>query len=425
MDLFKALATGDGYEREAARVRLTAGGRAAVRPLLDELLNVNSPVKTWEMERLLVKWIPEHAYDEVLTALAAAPDEESRRRLSRVFTSFGTVDRYIAALSHPAASVRRSAAYGIQSACSVAFGREPNPDVDYDVLIAALIPLLADPDPGVAQRVMWVLTMLGPGVLEPMRRIREQGPGRLRASALSVLAALGGEEALSAADRAAVDRLIRIKLLDDQARSLDVCFTSWIAVPGGDQRGIAELLGLYEARPATFELGQEIGAHDSHDGAEYGRVYVTPEVDGWTLVLGPWCSPTDEERADEVLRLVTELSIRYGRAHAYYFGDQGGGSGWLIAENGTAVRRCSGTWEDEDSEYELGEPLPEERAAFEESGEEEWTDFAPYLAPELAAKLGVSPFDLGPHTTVRGAGFVALTPYAREHGRPSTGAYAI
>jgi HEAT repeat protein len=409
-----------------------------VRLLIAELSDTASPVPPWEIQTVLSKRIGPAAYDEVLAALAAAPDEESRRRLSGAFSRFGTVDRYLEALSHPSASVRQSAAFGIQSACSVAYGREPNPDVDYDRVIDALIPLLADPDPEVAQRVMWVLTMLGPGVVEPLSRIRAHGPGQLRARALSVLAAVGGEEALSAADRAAVARLIRVKLPHDQARPLDACFTSWIAVPGGDQQGIVDVLELFDARPATFALGLSVGAHDSHDGAEYGRVYVTPEVDGWTLVLGPWCNPVDPERAEDVLRVVTELSRRYGPAQAYYFGEQGGGSGWLVAADGGVVRRCRGSWDEDDARYTLGPPLPEERAACVEEGvtpvgdepadgdeNEERADFAPYLAPELARRLGVSPFDLGPDTTVRGAGLVALTPYAREHGKPSSGAYAI
>ncbi|MFF5089434.1 HEAT repeat domain-containing protein [Streptomyces niveus] len=433
MDAIKALADPD--LREAARERLAARGKEAVGPLLDELLDETSPVPRWDIEFVLTKRIGPTAFDEVQAALAAATDEQSRRRVSSVFVSFRAVDRYVEALSHPSAEVRNSAACGVQNTCSVAFGREPNPDVDYALVIDALIPLLADPDPHVAQRAEWVLTMLGPGVEERMRDIRVQGPGNLRAQALTVLAAVGGEEALSAADRAAVERLIRIKGRDEPAQSLDTCSTSWIAVPTGDQQGVVELLGLYEARPATFALGLSVGGHDSHDGAEYGRVYVTPEVDGWTLVLGPWCNPVDPDRAEDVLRVVSELSRRYGRAQAYYFGEQGGGSGWLVAEGGTVVRRFGSYWDDDGARFTVGDPLPEERAACIEEGvvpvgdpgadEDEWTDLAAYLAPTLAGQLGVSPMDLGPHTTVRGVGAVALTPYAREHGRPCTGAYAI
>ncbi|MDX3383512.1 hypothetical protein PV682_18865 [Streptomyces niveiscabiei] len=87
--------------------------------------------------------------------------------------------------------------------------------------------------------------MLGPEVLAPLRRVRRDGPGELRADALSVLAAVGGEEALSDRDRAAVERLVRVKLPDDHPIPLDVCFNAWMAVPGGDRDGVAEVLGLW------------------------------------------------------------------------------------------------------------------------------------------------------------------------------------
>nr|WP_237499911.1 hypothetical protein [Streptomyces sp. SID8379] len=405
-------------------------GGTVVPRLLAELVDEESSVPHDAIRFVLTRSIGAAAYDPVVAALAGATRERARRRLGRTLSAMRDVDRHVGALSHPSAEVRRCAAFGIQSTCSVAYGREPRPDVDYGLLAEALIPLLGDPDPEVAQRAEWALSLLGPAVEEPLRRVRAEGPGRLRAAALSVLAAIGGEEALSDADRAAVDRLIRIKLPGDRARPLDTCFTSWIAVPGGDQQGVAELLGLYDARPVTFALGHSVGQHDSDDGAEYGRVHVTAEVDGWTLVLGPWCNPVDTERAEDVLRLVTELSRRYGRAQAYCFGEHGGGSGWLVAERGAAVRRLSASGRDGDARFTLGERLPEELAAGADEGAdpddaEEWADFATYLAPPLARKLGVSPFDLGPRTEVRGAGIVALTPYAREHGRPRTGAYLV
>ncbi|MFI6083195.1 HEAT repeat domain-containing protein [Streptomyces sp. NPDC051217] len=433
MDAIKALA--DPGLREAARESLAARGLAAVRPLLDELLDATSVVGRREIEFVLTKRIGPAAFDEVLAALAATEDEESRHRLGGVFTSFRAVDRYVEALSHPSAEVRCCAIFGIRSVCSVAGGAEPEPGVDYGLVIDALIPLLADPDAEVAHWAERVLKVLGPGVVEPLRRVRGHGPGRLRSRALTILASVGGEEALSPADRAAVDRLIRIKLSDDEAQPLDVGSTSWIGVPTGDQRGVIELLGLFDARPATFALGLSVGMHDSHDGVEHGRVYVTPEVDGWTLILGPWCDPGDPERAEDVLRVVTELSRRYGRAQAYHSVEEDGGSAWLVVENGNVVRRFRASWEDDDAQFTLGEPLPEERAACVEEGiipvgdagadDEEWTDLAAYLSPRLAEQLGVSPMDLGPHTTVRGVGRVTLTPYAREHGRPNTGAYAI
>jgi hypothetical protein len=131
-----------------------------------------------------------------------------------------------------------------------------------------------------------------------------------------------------------VARLIRIKAIDEHGVPLEGCSTSWIAVPGGDQAGIAEVLGLSGEQLATFSLGHSVVLHDSNDWPDPRRVYLTPEVEGWTLVVGPWCDPVDPERANEVLDAVTELSRRFGRAQAYYFGEHGGGSGWALAEKG-------------------------------------------------------------------------------------------
>jgi hypothetical protein len=209
-----------------------------------------------------------------------------------------------------------------------------------------------------------------------------------------VLTSVGGEEALSERDRSAVARLIRIKAIDDRGVPLEGCSTSWIAVPGGDQAGIAEVLGLSGERLATFSLGHSVVLHDSNDWPDPRRVYLTPEVEGWTLVVGPWCDPVDPERADELLDAVTELSRRFGRAQAYYFGEHGGGSGWALAEKGVAVRRVDASARGKGQIPEPGERLPEELALHAEwtadDEDAEWEDTTPYLAPDLALRLGTT-----------------------------------
>ncbi|MFD0527150.1 hypothetical protein ACFQ1I_07580 [Kitasatospora arboriphila] len=106
-----------------------------------------------------------------------------------------------------------------------------------------------------------------------------------------------------------------------------------------------QVLGLTGPRPVTFELGTAIvdadahGCGDDEPGSPVGRVFVTPELDGWTLVAGAWCDPCDPELGEQVRGQVVELSARYGRAQAYYFGAQNDGSAWLVAENGSVVRR--------------------------------------------------------------------------------------
>ncbi|MGW1427879.1 hypothetical protein ACWD6K_04570 [Streptomyces sp. NPDC002431] len=216
---------------------------------------------------------------------------------------------------------------------------------------------------------------------------------------------------------------------DDHPRPLSTCWLFWIAVPTGDQGGVMASLGLTRPVPVTFAEAEAVIDEDGHGGAEenpdgMARVYVSPEIDGWTLVIGPWCDPCDSDRSDEVLRLCVDLSSRYGVAQAYYFGIQGDGSAWLIAEDGVVVRRYCETGEVDDGLFTLGQPLVQEQAERERMGlpaacaesarnddaEEEWKWRAFDMAPEIASALGVSPLALTAAMRVRGVGVLAETP---------------
>ncbi|MGW6858309.1 HEAT repeat domain-containing protein [Streptomyces xanthophaeus] len=411
-------------------------GEAVVRELVDDA----SPLGWREALPVLRRCGPT-AFDHLARGLMDAPTEAGRERVGFAFTRLGAecLDRYTGALSHPSPFVRRQAVLGIQHCGAAGLPA-----------LHALPPLLGDTDREVAQQVQDTLTVLGGQstqtlvpLLRLLQRIRRDGPGRQRARALPVLAALGGEGALSAEDVAAVERLVRVKLLDDRPTALWSCWNHWIAVPSGDQDGIIAVLGLADPRPATFALGHDIVDGDGHEAEPGGvecftRVFVTPELDGWTFVLGAWCDPCGGERSADVLRLCTLLSERYGRAQAYYFGAQGDGSAWLVAERGTVTRRYCETGEGEDALLTLGGPLPFERArraeldlppvwdaaTEDEEDADAWRWAASDLAPEIAQALGASPLAIGPATVARGTGVIALTPYGIRHGVPH-GAYRI
>ncbi|MBO1413092.1 hypothetical protein J0670_00560 [Streptomyces sp. FH025] len=98
----------------------------------------------------------------------------------------------------------------------------------------------------------------------------------------------------------------------------------------------------------TFAEAEAVIDEDGHGEAEddpdgLAQVYVSPEIEGWTLVIGPWCDPCSSDRSDEVLRLCIGVSSRYGVAQVYYFGTQNDGSAWLIAEHGGAMLRTCGS----------------------------------------------------------------------------------
>lgn len=429
--LIRDLGRSDRYE--AAADALVTFGADGVEQLVREVMDAESPVD-WRPITAVLGRIGEAGFDGLLQGLLSASTEESRKRVGFAFSRLGVavLDRYTSALAHPAPLVRRQAIRGIEH-CGGA-GQSA----------AVLLPLLGDPDQQVARQAQGTLIRTGEHVLPLLRHVRERGPGRQRARALTVLAELGGESALSRADMAAIERLIRIKLRDDRPEPLWACWNYWMAVPSGDQAGIIRILGLTAARPVTFALGNDIVDADGHgcdtdDHTGYERVFVTPELDGWTLVLGPWCDPHGLERREAVLSLCIDLSARYGRAQAYYYGGQGDGSAWLVAEHGTVIRRYGETGEAEDESLTLGEPLPYERARRTELGlhpdwdpaqesegdEDEWRCTAHDLAPDIARSLGApSPLDITADTPSRGTGVIALTPYGVVHGVPA-GAYRI
>lgn len=168
------------------------------------------------------------------------------------------------------------------------------------------------------------------------------------------------------------------------------------------------------------------------------RVFVTPELDGWTLVLGCWYARWgDESSYGQANR---ELSARFGNTQAYWYDAQTSESAWSVCLDGEVVR-----WFDpEDASAGVGEPLPieqgrrlpGERPGIPEAELAPWDHRAPDASRQLrqiyerngvpepcdaltvAGAMSLSPRDLGPRTTIRGHGLLALTVHGRQHGTP-------
>lgn len=232
-----------------------------------------------------------------------------------------------------------------------------------DALVTDLELLVSMPWGADRNSVLWRLPKHGPHTVDALRRIRRGGPRRLRQAALEALVYLGGEAALDDTDLAAIERLIRVKQRHERPVGIDACWNSWFCVSTGDQHGVMALLGLTAPRPATWELADSVIIGTTH-GDDAGFVFVTPEVNGWTAVIGPWCDPDDDDRHEEVRALVERLSAVYGEAHAFTWGNYDEGSAWLIARSGRTVRRYS----ERSAAIALGEPLPIEREHLDRLG---------------------------------------------------------
>lgn len=245
-----------------------------------------------------------------------------------------------------------------------------------------LVTLLADPDPEVVRAVVRALVAFGPEVVPLLREVRRSSVPARR-GALVALAEFGWD-LLDPVDRRALARLVAVKLA---AEVPEPCRpdAEWFAVRTSDRQAVLDALGLSDPVPITMRAG--LAPHDSyrlwsrageHDRRQCDQVFVTPVLDGWTLVFGvpvsddeltehraePADTEYDEEAEEEFdhdarQRRCVELSRRLG-APVYWYGVDTGDdwTAWCLADGGTLVRYYYHDFHV--GEVEVGEPLPAE-----------------------------------------------------------------
>lgn len=266
-----------------------------------------------------------------------------------------------------------------------------------------------------AQRV---LERLGEQAIAPLQRIRRHGPGRLRRAALRALADLGGGDLLDGKDIQAVERLVSVKLAEEEEADLPV--GRWLAVPHAKAEEIVEALDLHDPRPVTVAMGVAASVR-SQNSVEYRdaegatatgyRVFITPEFDGWRLVYG------DDFINDRWADAVQRLSARCREAHFYLVDDFDGAKIWWVAENGHD-RRGYRTYGDPQW---IGEPMPFEVSLMSDDPDDLFDDAEDYSEgvtdPEnVASWISIPPTTTG--TAERsGHGYLAVTDPQVGHGR--------
>ncbi|WP_396454989.1 HEAT repeat domain-containing protein [Actinomadura sp.] len=429
--LVKRLA-GPGHR--AASDALVALGARAVRPVLDVLCDEDSPVD-WATSATVLRRIGRPALDPLIEAMATAPTAEVARRCGWAHSGLeiDDISAFVPGLRHPSPRVRANSAYTLQLKGETALPHAPD-----------LIALLNDPDPDVRQRAIWALPELGPGVVPLLRDIRRSSTaGRLRRPALTALAEVAGPAGLDDRDLAAVRRLIRVKQAAEVPEPMHLCGT-WFAVPTGDQKAVLEAFDLTDPEPVTMRLGASAwnGDHHGWDSAHHAcrRLYVSPCLDGWTLVFGNPFHSAESFEQDQFMDHWRTLSTRFGEAHWYGASCGDDWTAWCVAEKGEIVRYYD-IYEEDD---QIGGPHPAEEGyvlphidpfpddAFDgiDIGDSEAFGARynrlkaelgipdPCHATTFAARASVDPSSLGRQTEVRGHGVLALTACGREHGHP-------
>jgi hypothetical protein len=301
------------------------------------------------------------------------------------------------------------------------------------------------------------LCVLGPGVTEVLRSV----PRSARREALALLAEFGWQY-LPPDDVTVLKRLIRVKQRTELPEPLDFgrLAGSWYALPTTDQTAVLDAFDLRDPVPATMRMGfapwqgrrprtlpPGFGMSDL-----YSEVFVTPVLDGWTLVF--YNNNTSMDIRME------QLSVRFGTAHWYeQITDDyipGVWSQWYVAQDGRLRMHCVSSGEvrirqsDEldptapldrlyawlEANDTRREPRPskaetarveayvnmlrehsDERRPLDEDDDE---DGATPLQDQVfgargaSRRLSVNLENLGPHTQVQGTGVLAVPAHLRH-----------
>ncbi|MEU7070057.1 hypothetical protein AB0B30_04160 [Streptomyces narbonensis] len=259
--------------------------------------------------------------------------------------------------------------------------------------------------------------------LRDLRRDPSASP-RTRRGAMAALVAGGGADALDDRDRAVIERLIRVKIPHEIPNLPDSTLSGWwMAVPGASYEGVFEALGLHDRRPVTVSAGVQasegreitVPGPDGKDRC-VGRAFVTPELDGWRLVLGSF-EQLVGDFWDGMIETVERVSLHCGQAQFFFLDDAGGSDIWIVAENGRVIRQYVA---ENDPEWE-GDPLPWETLAADDPDFAPEYDEAPANAGTTGARsacahLSVDPGEVGPQTEASGHGWLAVTAPGIGHG---------
>ncbi|MFJ8852589.1 hypothetical protein [Streptomyces sp. NPDC102437] len=412
--LLKDLGSNDAARVEAAASQLAEQADSVVPELLRGVVGVNGTAGLQPVMRAL-RHIGPPAFDSVLAAWRRkeVADWQAGRFLG-VFDE-RSADQYAALAADPD---RGSSGRGFQGLVRL--------QIDSEAGLMALVDCFARGRlaPYKASDYARLLHEAFRPRLRSLRRDPAVSP-KVRRGAMAALVEGGGVDALDDRDRAAIERLIQVKILDEEVPTLPSAILSgwWMAVPGASYEGVFEALGLHDRLPVTAAVGVEAAEGrriqvPGPDGADrsVGRAFITPELDGWRLVFGPFDELVGDPW-DGMIETVERVSVHCGQAQFYFLDDAGGSDVWIVAENGRVIRRYAA---ESSPEWE-GDPLPWETLAVDDPDFDPEYDEAPSNAGTAGARsacayLSVDPDDVGPDTEVRGHGWLAVTAPGVGHG---------
>ncbi|WP_194818753.1 hypothetical protein [Nocardia sp. XZ_19_385] len=235
---------------------------------------------------------------------------------------------------------------------------------------------LDDPDPRVVAAAVGAFAGIGRATLPVLRQVRRARPG-----SRAVLAALAeiGWDTLDPRDVQVLTRLIAAKSRIETPQPFHAD-AEWYALRTTDRDAVLRAFDLSDPVPVTMRAGFERWftrrttppgqwlLDSSAEHRQCGQMFVTPVLDGWTLVLGKPKELYHDDDNDEddyeheaQQRRCVDLSRQFGTVYWYVqIGNGGCGdwTGWCAAEQGTLRRYYHHDFDE--GAVEVGEPLAAE-----------------------------------------------------------------
>ncbi len=319
-----------------------------------------------------------------------------------------------------------------------------------------LVPLLADPVQRVRDEAIGAFGRLGRSAAPLLRRVRcSRAPERRYA--LAALAQIGWDTP-EPRDLAVLARWMQAKLAADVADPF-VPQDGWYAVRTADRAAVLDAFGLSDPVAVTWSMGTDTWrAHDARhsrtaydEHADCARMYVSPVLDGWTLVFGTSVADEELDRHDHELSrmldvdadytpdgrehqerqaLCAALSARFGQAHWYGQNYESGCDdwwGWCLASHGEVLRYYYRDCNEHVDPIRVGSGhaaetgLPFDSIEIDDhSGRDgflQQNGIPDTMRPILVAgRASVDPSRIGANTRTQGHGVLALTACGRRLG---------
>lgn len=112
----------------------------------------------------------------------------------------------------------------------------------------------------------------------------------------------------------------------------------WLAIKNASSVELVKDLEIINPAPAGWQQGIETVYKDSQQDTMKNTVYLTPEIEGWTLIVS-YSLPTPEpETAQILLELLEYLSSKYGIACSYGTNSVSEYHHWIKYTSGKLIR---------------------------------------------------------------------------------------